>query len=188
MKLTSLIRFALFITLIIVLCTIPIKSCSQTLDEVKYSPSATWITVGLGLSEGTSGGKITALIEMSHKRETHQYSFRYSLGYNGYDATHSFKEISFMYGKCTKINSNHGAFSFGPSIIYDFGRYSDVDKAQIGLALGLQGFASGKYVGLGIYLSGNINKHDPYVSFSIALQIGRLKQKDLKSNNPIQNN
>jgi len=148
----------------------------------KSGPARFWVTFGAGvLKSSPEQADLSVLMSASYRRHIHLFSLRYlsasnSLGCEGLGDCKEFKDISLLYGLSSRNKKLHYSASLGVSYVsIKAGGAADEDLnktvSRPGLALGAECFWRPiNTIGIGIYLSGNLNSENNLFGTTLNLQ------------------
>ncbi len=152
-----------------------------------------WVNAGLGgTSMHHSAGSAT--VSLNYGLNKRLFTARY--GYNAQYFTvlssfhHVVREAGVLYGLLGKGRAGYASIGAGIGLVRDVAHYEGwfpVSDSKQTLYMGpcipleSQLFLTTRYVGIGLILLANINLHQSYVGYLLSLQVGKLKNKRVRS-------
>lgn len=145
------------------------KSTSDT-----HNNFGIWTDLGFGASDRTLGPKL----DLDCKIKRHLFSISYQ------DLKHTalfesenltiLTSSALMYGRYAETKAAIFSLSSGIAIV-DFYNYKNSATTYIGLPVKGQIIVAYKIVGIGVSITGNLNKGQSYVAWGLSLSLGKIK-------------
>jgi hypothetical protein len=167
--------FTLCLALSLVL---PFTSDPVVAQTDSIPPNLAWANLGLGgmLGTGSEGSPFLGL-DIAYQRRIHLLSIR---GFWVGDARGSGEGtgLSVLYGRVRQGTHYHAALSIGPSFVNCRKAHACSEENKTGVGIGFSGQAfwtSLRYLGLGLYVFGDLNSAEPLYGAMVALRLGRFR-------------
>lgn len=163
---------------IMLLVSIPADATSQS--PVAPTRDRFWVSGGLGVGSEDFG--VSANVAFQHG--SHLFSLRTAATTGLFDDHDGAGDVALLYGYATPTSSRHHAgAAIGIAIVdscddREGGFFSScvVQRSVLGLPIEAQmAWLPAKYLGIGLYGFGNINRRRSFAGVTLSLQLGRVR-------------
>ena len=143
-------------------------------------PSRVWAGAGLAGGGSSEVGGLGVMLQIVYQKQPHHVALRgvYLHDLSGFPDSGGgdiIAEAGLLYGRTNAMKWGHVAFAAGASAVaFDTCPNDDDTCFTVGVPLAAEAALTGKVVGLGLQVFGNVNTKAPYAGVSLFLLLGWL--------------